>query len=127
MRKEYEKKNININIMRNEMREKIKLEKKLLNNSYDDILKQFCKNKLSKGDAIYENLEKKETKNKSNKKSKRQFKIITGLNITKDIEIIEDSIENNIPYRIKYQNYTFNIGGSRHENKQRITLVLSIL
>ena len=54
------------------------------------------------------------------KKSKRQIKI-TGLNINKDIEIIEDSIENNIPYRIKYQNYTFNIGGSRHENKQRIT------
>ena len=56
---------------------------------------------------------KKETKNKSNKKSKRQFKI-TGLNITKDIEIIEDSIENNIPYRIKYQNYTFIIGGSHN-------------
>ena len=44
------------------MGEQIKLEKKLLNNSYDDIIKQFSKINLSKGESIYENLEKKRNK-----------------------------------------------------------------
>ena len=63
----------------------------------------------------------KKKKQKINQIKNQKGNKITGLNITKDIEIIEDSIENNIPYRIKYQNYTFIIGGSHNENKQRIT------
>ena len=89
------------------------LETKIMNKSYDDLLKQFWLINLSKENIINENKE----KDKANKNLKKNLKI-TGLNITKNIEIIDNSIQNNIPYRIKYQDVIYIIGGANHEKKE---------
>ena len=67
-------------------------------NSYDNMIKDFSKIKLN---------EEKEYKEETNTKSKNQktktYKI-KGINITNEVEIIDDSIITNIPHRIKFKN-----------------------
>ena len=65
-------------------------------------------------------------KEKIKPKIKKKFKI-TGLNITKKIEMLDDSIQNNIPYSIKYQDVIYIRGGSNHENKKRMTWYAKII
>ena len=98
---------------------KINEDKKGLNNSFDDSLIDFCTNRL-KFEEVNENKENNQSKNTSEKTIKKTC-IIKGNNITKEIEIIEDSIKNKIPWRIKYKNYIYYIAGSNPEKQTRIT------
>ena len=90
------------------------------NNSYEDLMKNFCKMKLNDEVKRTNENENKNENNINNVKSKKIYNI-NGKNITNEVEIIEDSIKSNIPYRIKYQNYIYIIEGKNPENQMRIT------
>ena len=76
------------------------MKKKRFNNSFDDSLIELCTKRLN----YEEDKEKEHSKKSSGKISKKTYKI-KGNNITNEVEIIEDSIKNEIPWRIKYKKY----------------------
>ena len=66
-------------------------------------------------------LKKADLKEEDNNKTKDIIKNEKKIEITNEVTFIEDSLKNNTPYKILYNNYIYNYEGSNPKNKNQIT------
>ena len=88
-------------------------------NSMDEIINQISKINLT--DKILINEKTNENKKIINKSKKQTNYNLNGFDITNDINLIDDTIKDNIPYTIIYHIYIFRIQGANPNNSLRAT------